>query len=71
MKEKLARLILLADKHAFYVFIAVCYLALSVILLMTGWVGFFIWLTSSLALGIVLGRTRMVRWAMKIIAKKE
>jgi hypothetical protein len=71
MKRFLAKSVLIFDKHAFDLFLAVCYAVWSVTMLASGWVGFFIWLTASLLLGIVLGRPKAVEWAIKNLANKE
>ena len=55
----------------FYMFVGLIYVMYTVCLLTVGWFGLFIWLTSSLAIGIVLGRAKMVNWAIKIIANRK
>jgi hypothetical protein len=71
MKNLLARLVLFLDRWAFYVFVVLMYIVYTYLLCMIGWTGIFIWLTSSLAIGIVLSRAKAVNWAMKTIANRK
>lgn len=75
IKNLLAKAILFINDHIFTIVCSVVYVFISIAMIWAiAWTGFFIWLTITVLIGIVLLKDRAVKWAMNRISdsnKKE